>query len=99
MTSSVFILSIETTIYPAFQAPFHVGTDLVVAMQQAEDTYRNRVWFPGVGNVTIRTVALMRDGRMVDCFDGQWQSDLYEADMAEAEYNATHDAFGVELVS
>lgn len=85
MTASVFTLSIETTIYPAFQAPYHVGTDERIARLCAEETFTNRKWFAHCGRVTIRTVALMRDGHMVDVFDGDWASDLWDRDMAEME--------------
>jgi hypothetical protein len=88
MTASVFTLSIETTIHPAFQAPYHVGTDERIARQCAEETFQNRKWFADYGRVTIRTVALMRDGRVFDVFDGDWMSDLYEADMIAMQIEA-----------
>jgi hypothetical protein len=82
---TTFTLSIEPTEGTAFQHLYHLGTDEAVARYCAEDIFGHRQWYQGRGRVTIRTVALMRDGRMFDCFDGQWASDVAAADMAAME--------------
>lgn len=83
--SAIFSLSIEPTEGEAFLYSYHLGTDERISRDCAEEIFRNRKWFAGHGRVTIRTVALMRAGRMVDCFDGDWASDVWERDMEEAE--------------
>ncbi len=65
---SPFTLSIEPTGKPAFQHGFHLGTDERVARQFAEEIFRTR-------NNTHRdtcTVALIRDRKIVDIYDGSW---------------------------
>ena len=50
--------------------PFHLGTDLDVARQIAEERHRNPV-----DRVAAKTVAIKRGGKVVDVFDGSsWAS-------------------------
>jgi hypothetical protein len=69
--TKIYTLSIEPVGCKAFQHGFHLGTDLVLAKQIAEEKFRSRNAF---GMPTV-TVALFRGGDMVDVFDGQWSSD------------------------
>jgi hypothetical protein len=73
---TVFTLSIEPTEGKSFQYGFHLGTDERLARQIAEEKFRER---NGAGLWT-RTVALIRERRMVDCFDGRWASTYGEDD-------------------
>lgn len=73
---SPFILSIEPTEGKSFQYGFHLGTIEPIARGCAEDIFKN---YTKGGKITIRTVALMRDGKMFDCFDGDWASVVHNA--------------------
>jgi hypothetical protein len=69
--SDIFTLSIEPTDAKAFQHCFHLGTIEKLAREISKDMFHNR-------NCTGRptcTVALMRAGKIVDVYDGAWQSD------------------------
>jgi hypothetical protein len=63
-----FTLSIEPTDGKSFQHGFHLGTDEHLARQIAEEKFhaRNKHGMPTV------TVALIREGKLVDCYDGKW---------------------------
>jgi hypothetical protein len=63
-----YILSIETAEGRSFRHGYHLGTDETLARQIAEEKFHARV---NAGLPTV-TVALIRDGRMIDCFDGTW---------------------------
>ena len=63
-----FVLSIEDVAGHSFQYGFHLGTDERLARQIAEEKFNARV----ANNMPVVTVALMRAGKMVDCFDGVW---------------------------
>jgi hypothetical protein len=65
-----FTLSIEPTDGPAFQHGFHLGTDERIAKEFAEEIFRNR----NTNHHATCTVALIRDRRIIDVYDGQWQS-------------------------
>lgn len=70
--SSPFVLSIETSSGVSEQHPFHLGTDERLARQIAVEKYNARV----ANGLPVVTVALMRDGRMVDCYVGdRWASE------------------------
>lgn len=70
--SNPFILSIETEPGKSVQHGFHLGTDLRLAMQIAAERFHARV----SNNQPVITVALMRDGKMVDCYYGdKWHSE------------------------
>ncbi len=69
--TDVFTLSIEATEGQSFQHGFHLGTDERLARQIAEEKFNARV---GAGMPTV-TVALMRAGKIIDVFDGNWSSD------------------------
>ncbi len=60
-------LSIEPIDKPAYQHGFHLGTMEVVARQIAEEIFGARH--------DVRTVALIRNRRILDVFDGAWLSD------------------------
>jgi hypothetical protein len=84
-----FVLSIEPTEGKTFQHGYHLGTDERLARKIAEETFTARngaaINHP---SMWTRTVALMRDGRLFDTFDGRWASDMHDrafAEMAEAE--------------
>lgn len=74
-TSHVFELSIEPVGAPTYRDGFHLGTDEVLARRFAVEAFHQRT--PKVGTA-IRSVALFRAGKMVDCYDGHWASDLHE---------------------
>ncbi len=63
-----FILSIETTSGVSHQHGFHLGTDETLARQIAEERFHGRV----AAGLPVVTVALLRDHRIVDVFDGKW---------------------------
>jgi hypothetical protein len=68
-----YILSIEVTEGCAERHGFHLGTALPLAMQIAEERFhaRRRAGLP------VLTVALLRDGKLVDVYYGDsWDSDL-----------------------
>jgi hypothetical protein len=69
--ASTFTLSIEPTGKPAYQHGFHLGTEETLARKIAEEIFTGR---NAVGQFTC-TVALLRDRRIVDIYDGTWQSD------------------------
>lgn len=71
-----FTMSIETEPGKSHQHGFHLGTDERLARQLVVERYHGRV---AAGMPTV-TIALMRDGRMVDCWIGdKWQSDVEAA--------------------
>lgn len=68
---STFTLSIEATAGQSFQHHFHLGTIESVARDCAADIFRARVR----NSLPVVTVALIREGRIFDVFDGRWNSD------------------------
>lgn len=67
-TFSPFVLSIEVAAGRSIQYGFHLGTDERLARQIAEEKFNARV----AHGLPVVTVALMRDRRIVDVFDGKW---------------------------
>jgi hypothetical protein len=65
-----FVLSIEPVDGRAFQYGYHLGTDERLARRLAAEEYHAR---NGRGE-RVCTVALMRDRRIVDVYDGAWRS-------------------------
>jgi hypothetical protein len=63
-----YILSIETDA-GTYTHGYHLGTIESTARAMAEHVFDS--YTPRQGTV-IRTVALMVNGKMVDCYDGQW---------------------------
>jgi len=63
-----FVLSIEVEPGRAVQHGFHLGTDERLARELAEERYHARI----AHGLPVVTVALMRGGRMVDCYGGRW---------------------------
>ena len=62
-----FLLSLESLDGAVRRHGFHLGTQEGVARRIAEEAFGARR--------DLRTVALMRDGRLFDTFDGGWSSD------------------------
>jgi hypothetical protein len=69
--SNPFILSIETTSGQSQMHGFHLGTDERLARQIAEEKFHARVAY----GLPVVTVALFRNGKMVDCYGGRWFSE------------------------
>lgn len=65
-----FTLSIEPTGKPCFVHGFHLGTHEAVARKIAEDAFHAR----NARGECICTVALIRDRRVFDVYDGTWRS-------------------------
>jgi hypothetical protein len=72
MSQEPFVLSIETDV-GTYQHGFHLGTDERWARSFAEDSYLKLQ--PKIGTV-IKTVALMRNKKILDVFDGTWFNSL-----------------------
>jgi len=68
---STFTLSIEDTYGHSFQHGFHLGTDKALARQIAEERFHARIKH----GLPVVTVALIRERKLVDCFDGEWESE------------------------
>ena len=68
-----YVLSIEETHGKSKQYGFHLGTDLDLAKKIAEEKFHARVKY----NLPVVTVALMRNGKLVDCYAGKWASEDY----------------------
>ena len=69
--TDVFTLSIEPVGEKAFQDGFHLGTDLALAKRLAAERWHGRNNF----GMPTATVAIFLKGKMVDCYDGQWNSE------------------------
>ncbi len=70
--SQIFTLSIEPTGKPSFQHGFHLGTEEPMARQFAEEIFHNR-------NAHVEptcTVALIRNRKIFDVYDGKWSSEF-----------------------
>ena len=68
----MYTLSIETKPGESYQHGYHLGTDLDLAKSIAVDRYHGRV---REGMPTV-TVAIMKDGKLVDCYYGdKWHSE------------------------
>jgi hypothetical protein len=83
MTASVFCLSIEPVNGKTFVHGYHLGTIESVARQIAEKTFRTRNKLHPFtdharNSYTTRTVALIRDGKLFDIYDGTWASEGWE---------------------
>jgi hypothetical protein len=68
MTTSPFVLSIETTSGQSIQHGFHLGTDERLAREIAAEKFHARVRH----GLPVVTVALLRDRKLVDVYDGTW---------------------------
>ena len=73
MTFAPFCLSIETAPGKSEQYGFHLGTDEKLARQIAEEKFTLRV----ANGLPVVTVALMRNRKIVDVFDGKWFNQHY----------------------
>jgi hypothetical protein len=69
-----FLISIEPAEGKSFVHGFHAGTIERVARTLVEDMFRGR----NAAGLWTRTVALVRDGKLFDTFDGRWASDEVE---------------------
>lgn len=65
---SPFVLSIEPTGAKAFVAGSHLGTDLAIAMAIAAERFAGRNAY----GLPTQTVALLRSGKLVAVYDGDW---------------------------
>ena len=79
---SVFLASIETTTKGTFTHGYHLGTDERVARACAEQLLGLK-WSAALGWFDVRTVGLMRDGQLIDTFDGDWSSVMLDTMYAE----------------
>ncbi len=70
--TQTYTLSIEPVGAKAFQYGYHLGTQLPLAKQIAEEKFHARNKH---GLLTV-TVALFRGGDMVDVYDGSWSSEI-----------------------
>lgn len=69
---SPFMLSIEPVEGKSFTHGFHLGTDERVARDIAKEAWHAR----NKQNLPTVTVALMRDGKIFDCYMGdRWQNE------------------------
>jgi hypothetical protein len=78
--TTTFTLSIEETAGNSFLHGFHLGTDERLARQIAEEVFNARVKY----GQPIVTVALIRDRKLVDVFDGTWSYD-HAADLNDGK--------------
>lgn len=88
MTDSPFVMSVETDA-GTYQYGFHLGTIESVARSMVEDRYLLLV--PKIGTRVI-TIALMRDHKVFDVYDGsRWSSSYvpYEETDIETAYGST----------
>jgi len=67
-----FTLSIETTVAIATSTVFHLGIDEKLARQIAKEKFHAR----RKHDLPVVSVGLMRLGRMLDWYDGDWGSRL-----------------------
>lgn len=80
MAAEPYTLSIEPIDGKTFLHGFHLGTDLRLAKQIAEEKFRARNSSPVEKDLDgrtmkTRTVALKQGGKLVDVFDGEWASE------------------------
>lgn len=66
-----FEMSVETSPMVTEKNGFHLGTDEAIARQICEERYHGRLKL----GLSVVTVALMREGHIVDVFDGKWAND------------------------
>ena len=66
-----YLMSIEPWEGDAFVNGFHLGTIERVARDLCEERFQGR----NAANMPTRTIALIRDRRIVDVYDGKWASD------------------------
>ena len=78
---ATFTLSIEPVEGRSFMHPYHLGTIESVARDCAVNIFKSRNSSPYAKDhkgrcMTVRTVALIKEGKMFDCFMGdKWSSD------------------------
>jgi hypothetical protein len=83
-----FTVSIEPVNRPVYQYGYHLGHDEVLARNFVRGMWRDYDAHHGQG---LYTIALMRDGKIHDVFDGrEWFSDSMNAfwDQAAADHRA-----------
>ncbi len=83
-----FTLSIEPTDQPSFQHGFHLGTIETVAKRCAEDIFHAR----NANGQPTCTVALIRDRKIFDVFDGKWSSESGFDEIFDRDEYATQAA-------
>jgi hypothetical protein len=67
----IITLSVEPVEGATFVHGFHLGTQESVARMMAAELFFAR----NAAAKWTRTVALIRNGKMIDCFDGHWSSE------------------------
>jgi hypothetical protein len=66
--SITYTMSIEAEEGKAWQHGFHLGTEEALARQIVEEKFQARVKH----DLPVVTIALLRDRKVVDVFDGRW---------------------------
>jgi hypothetical protein len=74
MSDNIIRLSIEPTGGKCFQHGFHLGTDIRLARQIAEERFHAR----NANGEPTCTVALIRNRCIVGVYDGCWDKELPE---------------------
>ena len=69
---ATFTMSVETDA-GTYVHGFHFGTEEKIARQLVEGYFPT--FRPKIGTRVI-TLALMRNGKLFDCYDGQWANDI-----------------------
>ena len=77
---NLFTLSIETTVGNCHQYGFHIGTDEKLARQTAKEKFHAR----RKHDLPVVSVGLMRLGRIIDWYDGDWGSRYNQSIFASA---------------
>lgn len=70
-----YLLSIEPTGKKSYIHGYHLGTNEKIAREFAEYLFRAR----NNCNQFTTSVALMREGKIVDVYDGAWHSELVQS--------------------
>lgn len=76
MTDAPFLMSVESTHGNATVHGFHLGTIESIARQIVEEKFHAMLR----NNMPVRTIALIRNRRIVDVYSGEWESvwDCYD---------------------
>ena len=83
-----FVASIEPCNGPTFQHGYHLGTNETIAREFVREIFTRHTQ-AGTG---LYTVALLRNGHIVDVWDGRdWLNDTLDADDAERWVEAERD--------
>jgi hypothetical protein len=72
---TIYTASIETTNKGTFVYGFHLGTIEWIARDAARELMHLR-YARRLGEIRVRTIGLLADGRLIDVFDGEWTSEI-----------------------